>query len=51
MNILIDSICEVIIAITAVLGVYISITTWKKNTLAEYNRIAQFFSQCRLLDW
>ena len=31
MNCPIDSICDIIIAITAVLGVYISITTWKKN--------------------
>lgn len=32
MGISIDNICNIIIAITAIAGVYISVTTWKKNT-------------------
>ena len=43
MNELISNICEIVIAITAVLGVCISITTWKKNTLLEHNKTVQDF--------
>ena len=50
MNCPIDSICEIIIAITAVLGAFISITTWKKNTLVEYNKTAQNFFRDTLED-
>lgn len=35
MSISIDNICNIVIAITAIAGVYISITTWKKNIKQE----------------
>ena len=40
---IIDNICNIVIAITAIVGVYISITTWKKNTKQEKFRITNNF--------
>jgi hypothetical protein len=43
MDCFVGNICEIIIAITAVLGVCVSITTWKKNTQLEQKKIVQDF--------